>query len=313
MRQLARTLKNAFRAWICLLPVMASDKSLLAVTPKIPSLAIATPAHGIDPAQYDGFWLQWPLITTRYRTDNGEIRFIYANKLAQEALFRGDSKYPDGAVFGKIAFKSSEDLKFPTSLEPRIFTRMQLMVKDSKAFASRDGWGYYLYALRENDGETSYIDACHACHTLVKDRDFVFASPTFLSGVHDFVDGSASFRNAFRSAKGSELSPAEKHVLALRSNKGGSKDVVLQSMPLFIGSLYESIGPMASFARQEDKVFLLFDPKSEDFLLAEAEVSDDKCANRVEILMSRPKTKSDQGSKKEHRQGMMCNGRIQWK
>ncbi len=52
------------------------------------------------------------------------------------------------------------------------------MLKDSKRFPERDGWGYatFQYDSASDTWKAKSDDgaACHACHTLVKARDFVF-------------------------------------------------------------------------------------------------------------------------------------------
>src|SRR4051812_12390292 len=52
----------------------------------LPSLKGLRPMDGIDIARYDGFWNDWKLVSVRYRKDNGEQRFIYANPVAWESM-----------------------------------------------------------------------------------------------------------------------------------------------------------------------------------------------------------------------------------
>ena len=75
----------------------------------IPSLKKLRVMNGINPAPYDQFWSRWKLITTRYRKDNGEQRFVYANAIAYEAMKKGSLNFPRGSVFGKLAFFTLQD------------------------------------------------------------------------------------------------------------------------------------------------------------------------------------------------------------
>lgn len=136
-----------------------------------------TEMNGLKFATYKGFWEDWKLLTVRYRLDNREQRFVYANAKALKAL-KERTPYPDGAAFGKIGFSSMGDPAFESSLEPRHVNRMQIMLKDSGKFKETDGWGYALFdgtgrTFAEDPAKTTI--ACHACHKLVPDRDFVFS------------------------------------------------------------------------------------------------------------------------------------------
>ena len=60
---------------------------------ELPDLTSLRPMNGIDPADYDKFWENWSLVTTRYREDNGEQRFIYANDIGYQAMREGVLKF----------------------------------------------------------------------------------------------------------------------------------------------------------------------------------------------------------------------------
>ena len=67
--------------------------------------------------------------------------------------------------------------------EPGALIEVSFMVKDSKRFPSTNGWGYaaFRHDARSSTwkafGESpSFANTCHACHTRVKARDFVFTS-----------------------------------------------------------------------------------------------------------------------------------------
>lgn len=133
--------------------------------------------NGIRLADYVGFEKKWKQITVRFRTDSGELRFTYANPIALRALQQELLDYPDGAVFAKIGAGSQDDPDFSSSKLPAGVVRYQFMVRNKKRYASTDGWGYALFApggsALENPSETA--KACHACHTSVIHRGYVFS------------------------------------------------------------------------------------------------------------------------------------------
>jgi hypothetical protein len=118
------------------------------------------------------------LVTVRYRKDNEEIRFTYANKIALKALKANSKNFPDGSVFGKIAYKTVEDPIFPSSVVPSTSRRMQIMVKNSKKYATTHGWGYALFDKDGNlfpENVNDQTISCNACHEIAIDRGYVFS------------------------------------------------------------------------------------------------------------------------------------------
>jgi len=136
--------------------------------------------NGYSLKQYEDFSEKWKLVTVRYRMDSGEFRFIYANPLAWKTLSENKTDYPDGAVFAKTAYLLSTDKDFPSSHLPNKVARYQLMVKNSKAHKSTNGWGYALF---NAEGKTfpgnpeTVAQACNACHNIVLNKGSIFSSP----------------------------------------------------------------------------------------------------------------------------------------
>ena len=52
-------------------------------------------------------------------------------------------------------------------------TNVQLMVKDSRKYASSGDWGFAQFTNRKPDDEAVH-KTCFSCHEPAKDRDFVF-------------------------------------------------------------------------------------------------------------------------------------------
>jgi hypothetical protein len=141
--------------------------------------------NGIRYNDYLGFQDKWKLVTVHYRTDTGELRFVYANPEAYAALTAGQTDYPAGAVFAKIAVVSEDDPEFVDSKIPMGALRNQFMVRDKVKYAETGGWGFAVFAphpqvvrpeLASNDPAN-----CFACHQVAKDRGFVFSFPARLT------------------------------------------------------------------------------------------------------------------------------------
>ena len=136
--------------------------------------------NGYKYSDFKNFEKKWKLITVRYRTDTGELRFTYANSIAYKAMMSGAKDYPDGAIFGKLGFLTEEDPGFTSSKVPSGVRRYQLMVRNKKKHASDQGWGYALF---DGQGKTFAedphlkIQSCVACHNLVQNRGYVFSQP----------------------------------------------------------------------------------------------------------------------------------------
>ncbi|MGE3609711.1 MAG: cytochrome P460 family protein [Bacteriovoracaceae bacterium] len=139
--------------------------------------------NGISFNQFKDFPNKWKLVTVRFRVDSKEIRMIYANTMAWEGLKKMKPSYENGSAFGKVAFYSEADPAFMSSLSPSGVRRFQLMIKDSKKYASTDGWGYALFneegGLFKEDMNAKTM-ACVACHRAVPEREFVFSRPVNL-------------------------------------------------------------------------------------------------------------------------------------
>lgn len=122
----------------------------------------------------------YKLVSARYRTDKKEIRMIYGNELAIQGL-KNPSSYRKGAIFYKAVFDSSSDPSFEASIGPRRSPKLrQLMLFDPAKYKNSGGWGYAVFG-RDNltlpgDPEAT-TQTCFACHALVKERNYVFASP----------------------------------------------------------------------------------------------------------------------------------------
>ncbi|MBB3393275.1 hypothetical protein FHT82_006069 [Rhizobium sp. BK275] len=140
--------------------------------------AARAPALTTLPAGYR----DWRLITVAHEEGKlDDIRAVLGNDIAITAFREGAATYPDGTIIGRLAWdyhpleESKAAFGAPQSFVAGLPKNgVQFMVKDAKKFASTGGWGYVEF----DDGKpsaTAMPEACFACHTVVKDRDFVFS------------------------------------------------------------------------------------------------------------------------------------------
>jgi hypothetical protein len=131
----------------------------------------------------------WPVISVSF--NNGVFAVIVGNPAMMEAFRQGvpgnGKPFPDGAKMAKVHYQPKKQESYPGS--PSVLGTQQdvdFMVKDSKRFADSAGWGWgaFDYDAASNTFTpatmTSRPPQGHdakcglACHTAVKDRDYVF-------------------------------------------------------------------------------------------------------------------------------------------
>lgn len=246
---------------------------------------------GVKLSGIDEFWNKWHLVTTRFRKDNGEQRFIFANDIAYRAMKNGTKVYPDGAMFGKVAFLAYPDAAFPNSYEPEHFTRIQLMRKNAAEYSATNGWGYAYYFWGEKSAGVANKDigaVCHACHAIVKDRDYVFSRPSFLLVGDNPQRGNVlheqkhMLSDMFIKRNVSDLSANAKN--AVKSIGVTSATIQYLEMPLFVGSVSESIAPLAQYAIDKSATYLLIDEKSGAYLIAAPLPENSQCKKHAKLV-----------------------------
>jgi hypothetical protein len=118
----------------------------------------------------------------------GCIKSIVGNPVLIQAYKDGIPKngkqVPDGAAFAKIEWAKARDEHSPYgAFVPRELAEVAFMLKDSKRFPRTNGWGYatFQYDSATDSWKTKgenpdFVLACHACHTVVRDNDYVFTA-----------------------------------------------------------------------------------------------------------------------------------------
>ena len=289
-------------------PVGASDFGNFAST---------APSNSISPKELGLFWTTWPLVTARFRSDKEQIRLTYANQIAFDAMRRGDREYPDGSIFTKIVFKGKKDDSFPMSFVPRDLIRIQVMRKSKKDYPTTDGWGYAIFgapfSTDAQKWQTSDGEACHSCHRIVATSDFIFSEPMMQPRrTKSAANGSGKFESQFKSKKFSTLSPKVQSELTQIGFK--QAHLMFYEMPLFVGSLAESVASMAAFAAKNHKAYLIIDREAKFYALASnADEIKGKCMDAVKVSVAILDLASSVPSQKlilNH--GISCHGFITW-
>ena len=142
--------------------------------------AAATPLYGI--AMQPGY-RDWKLISVAHEAGSlNDIRAILGNDIAIKAYREGKLPFPDGAIIARLSWNyvSSEannkvfghEQSFVAGSQPEWY--LQFMVKDSKKYASTDGWGYAQFDKDGKPVDDAKLKTCAPCHAPDKAHDFVY-------------------------------------------------------------------------------------------------------------------------------------------
>ncbi len=136
---------------------------------------------GIALADFKGYE-DWAVMSSA-RTDD-ILKVIVGNptiiKAFKEGIPGNGKPFPDGSKIAKLQWKHKKSTEAPFVVEvPDVFSQNFVMEKDSKRFPESGGWGYAVF---NYDAKTDKFtpDAAspsncgHACHTVVKAKDYVF-------------------------------------------------------------------------------------------------------------------------------------------
>jgi hypothetical protein len=132
----------------------------------------ASPIYGVTlPEGYR----KWQFIAPAHETPPlDELRVVVGNPVAMAAIEKNQLPFPDGTVLVKLAWKRVQSTESPPAYVPGQATTVQVMVKDSKKYASTGGWGFGRFVNGKPADEAQH-QTCWGCHqALVKNHDFVF-------------------------------------------------------------------------------------------------------------------------------------------
>jgi len=160
------------------------------------SMLSFAPAHG-EPAgvpaapngiEFPADYGDWRVISLSHRVDNHTLRAILGNAIAVEAARKGNTNpWPDGAVLGKVVWREHEKTAWKTAIVPDQFVHAEFMFRDAKKWAGNGtGWGWARWVggeLKPYGNDAGFSQECIACHTPVKDNNWVFTTPAVFPGV----------------------------------------------------------------------------------------------------------------------------------
>jgi hypothetical protein len=112
------------------------------------------------------------------------LKVIVANPTmisAFKAGVPGNGKvFPDGSMIVKLQWKQKKSTEAQFDVDvPDVFTQAFVMEKDSKRFPNTGGWGYAVFNFDPTSDKftadaKSLSDCGNACHTAVKQQDYIF-------------------------------------------------------------------------------------------------------------------------------------------
>ncbi|MDH5444450.1 MAG: cytochrome P460 family protein [Gammaproteobacteria bacterium] len=155
--------------------------------------AVATAAHHVPKPSPNGIkfpvgYQDWTVISMSHRVDNKTVRVIYGNDQAIKAIKAGKTNpWPNGSIIGKVVWKEKVAEDWAGAIVPGKFVHAEFMFKDAKKYAKTGGWGWARWTgldQKPHGKDASLADACVACHTPVKNKDWVFTEPAMLPGRH---------------------------------------------------------------------------------------------------------------------------------
>jgi hypothetical protein len=123
----------------------------------------------------------WRVISVSHRTDHKSMRAILGNDIAVKAAREGNTNpWPKGAILGKVVWKETREKHWEPAVAPGEFIHAEFMFKDPVKYKSTGGWGYARWVGTDQKpygNDADFAQECVACHTPVKDQDWVFTKP----------------------------------------------------------------------------------------------------------------------------------------
>lgn len=152
-------------AWVSVLVAMAMPATTPPATNASPIYNVTVP---------DGY-RHWELVAPALEAAPlDEIRAVLGNRVALDAYRAGIQPFPDGTVLVKLAWKQRASSAFPSATIPGAATTVQVMVKDSRRYASTGGWGFGRFVDGKPVDEAQH-QTCFACHDArARNHDYVF-------------------------------------------------------------------------------------------------------------------------------------------
>jgi hypothetical protein len=162
---------------------------------------VTNPATKVEPAPnglaFFPDYASWKPVSFTDRFDNGTMRIILGNDVAQKAIAAGNvHPWPDGAAFAKIAYKQQPDAQ--GNIWTGEFLQVEFMIKDAQKYKSTEGWGFGRWKtteLKPYGKNANFTTECTSCHAPMQANDFVYTMP-----IRSDHSGDPASGDAFNSA-----------------------------------------------------------------------------------------------------------------
>ncbi|RAA20683.1 cytochrome C oxidase subunit III [Burkholderia multivorans] len=152
-------------AWVASASIACAEQA-------VPSKPAASPIYGVTiPPGYR----KWEMVApAEEAAPLDELRVVLGNPVAIRALEQATLPFPDGTILVKLAYKRKQSDEFAPATVPGQATTVQVMVKDSRRYASTGGWGFGRF-INGVPADIGQHQTCFACHQArVKHHDYVF-------------------------------------------------------------------------------------------------------------------------------------------
>lgn len=144
--------------------VVAAATAGVMVSMALPAGRADEEASSINGVTIPAGYRQWELVAPSHEAGSfDELRAILGNDLSMKAYRDGTLPFPDGAILVKLAWKHTPLVGLDGAFVPGPATKsgLQIMVKDSKKYASTGGWGFARFIGGKPIDEAQTCFACH--------------------------------------------------------------------------------------------------------------------------------------------------------
>jgi hypothetical protein len=145
--------------------------------------SLRLPPDGIAFSEFKGYE-NWTVVSVSQTADLLKVEVANPTMIdAYRAGIPGNGKpFPDGSKIAKIEWKPKKMAESPFAVNvPDTLQDVFLIEKDSKRFPDTKGWAYAVFDYQPasdtfKPDPTGTVNCGFACHTIVKDKDYIFHS-----------------------------------------------------------------------------------------------------------------------------------------
>jgi hypothetical protein len=139
--------------------------------------------NGLAFSEFRGYE-NWRVVSVSQTADLLKVEVANSTMIdAYRAGIPGNGKpFPDGSKIAKIEWKPKKMVESPFAVNvPDTLQDVFLIEKESKRFPDTKGWGYAVFDYQPasdtfTPDATGTVNCGFACHTKVKDKDYIFHS-----------------------------------------------------------------------------------------------------------------------------------------